>query len=115
MPSFLKACEIRQSSLSLFQRSQGISLKDRFVRVKGKGGKERVVPFGGRAQRILGEFILLRNQVREAHMHKNGKDFVFTSSRGGKMNRSTFLRVLKKLNTHLLMSIIINLTCQSKT
>jgi len=76
-------------------RDHQLELKAGFVRVKGKGGKERVVPLGKPAQESLWKYLYLRNRVRQEKLLGQGKDFVFTSSRGGKMSRSRFLTVLK--------------------
>ncbi|OVE76545.1 hypothetical protein BVX98_05635 [bacterium F11] len=90
------ATGMRVSEVSELRDAQ-IDLDAGFVRVKGKGGKERVVPFGNRAKATLSEYLPLRNQARKKVLIGNGKDFLFTSSRGGRIDRSTFLRVLKKI------------------
>lgn len=77
-------------------RDENIDLRANFVRAKGKGGKERIIPFGKKAKFVLDDYLALRNRVRKNVLLENGKDFVFTSSRGGPDNRSTFLRALKK-------------------
>jgi integrase/recombinase XerD len=75
-----------------------IDLDANFVRAIGKGNKERVIPFGKNAQHFLKRYLELRNGVRRKVLLGNGKDFVFTSSKGGRMVRSTFLKFIKKVS-----------------
>jgi integrase/recombinase XerD len=84
--------------------SEATGLKDNqvdlaagFIRVKGKGGKERVVPFGRRAQSLLEQYYPLRDRVRRKTLVGNGNDFVFPSAQGGRMSRGTFYAHLKKM------------------
>ncbi|MCB4757116.1 MAG: site-specific tyrosine recombinase XerD [Elusimicrobia bacterium] len=93
----LYATGMRVSELSHLKDEQ-MDLESRFVRVVGKGGKERVVPLGKRAQDALRQYVSLRNQVRKNRLTGGGHDYVFTSSQGGKISRSTFFTVLKKLS-----------------
>lgn len=73
-----------------------LDLNAAFVRVKGKGGRERVVPLGKRAVAALRRYLEIRNTSYASLLVGEGKDNVFTSSRGGAMARSTFLLSLKK-------------------
>jgi len=93
----LYATGMRVSEATQLKDNQ-IDLEAAFIRVRGKGGKERVVPFGRRAQLLLKEFIPLRNHILRKFIVGNGNDYVFTSSHGGPVHRSTFLRQLKKLS-----------------
>lgn len=77
-------------------KDQQVDLAAGFVRVFGKGGKERVVPMGRQSIAVLKRHLVIRDAVRKKFIVGNGKDYVFTSPRGGKINRSTFLTVLKK-------------------
>jgi len=102
MAKFLAAFELMYATG--MRISELVSLKDSqvdfdagFVRVTGKGGKERIVPFGRRAQFALRKYLELRNVIRKKILLGEGKDFVFTSSQGGTMSRSTFLLQLKKM------------------
>lgn len=80
-------------------RDEQLNLESSFVRAIGKGNKERVIPFGKNAQHFLKRYLDLRNVVRAKFLNGNGKDYVFTSSKGGRMVRSTFLTFVKKLST----------------
>jgi len=80
-------------------RDSQLDLKEGLVRVKGKGNKERIVPFGRRAKAVMTQYLFLRDQIRRKVLVGGGRDYVFTSSRGGPVHRSTFLTVLKKTGT----------------
>ncbi len=90
------ATGMRVSELVNLRDSQ-VDLNSNYVRVFGKGGKERIIPFGNRAETALRKHFEIRNRVRKKRLMSNGKDYVFTSSHGGAMSRSTFLIQLKKL------------------
>lgn len=83
--------------------SEVVNLKDNqidlnvgYVRVLGKGGKERIVPFGRRSQELLKRYIGVRDHIYKNTVVGNGKDYVFMSFRKGPLNRSTVLVELKK-------------------
>jgi len=78
-------------------RENQLDLEAGFVRVFGKGGKERIVPVGRSALTRLRQYLELRNVVRKKILVGNGKDFVFLSPKGGRISRSTVLNILKKL------------------
>lgn len=62
-------------------------LEEGFIRVKGKGGKERLVPISGRAVRELENWFLCRNLI---HIKPGNEDFVFLSlRRGASLSRIT--------------------------
>ncbi len=90
------ATGLRVSELCHLKDNQ-VDLSASFIRVIGKGNKERVIPFGRTAQGLLARYLELRNQTRSKVLMGGGKDFVFTSSQGGAMVRSSFLTALKKL------------------
>ncbi|WP_411955576.1 site-specific tyrosine recombinase XerD [Alkalibacillus sp. S2W] len=64
-----------------------------FVRIVGKGGKERIVPLGKHAQEAIQNYVdhgrhkLLKNQTNQA---------LFLNHRGNTMTRQGFWKVLKK-------------------
>ncbi len=71
-----------------------INFPGRFLRCKGKGGKERVVPFGKRAEGLLKEYI---DGERQAILSKAGRQssFLFLNRSGGKISRQTVWKVIK--------------------
>jgi integrase/recombinase XerD len=92
----LYATGMRISELANLKDNQ-MDLSAAYVRVIGKGNKERIVPLGKRAQLALREYLDARNKKRKNLMQGNGKDFVFISSQGGRMSRATFCTHLKRI------------------
>ncbi len=79
-------------------RLEDLDIKNGWVRVMGKGRKERYVPVGARAIQALEEYLPLRAflEAKTGGMHGNGA--VFLNSRGGPLSSRSVRRVLK---THL--------------
>lgn len=63
------------------------------VRVFGKGSKERIVPLGDYAIEALDNYI---NIHRANLLKKQPSDFLFLNSRGTKMTRQAFFKIIKK-------------------
>lgn len=108
MIELMYSCGLRVSEL-VGLRTSDLHLDAGFVRVTGKGSKERVVPIGGRAVRRLKEYMAgAREKVllkRRGHA-----DFLFLTGRGAPMTRQRFWQTLKfyasmagvKLSPHML-------------
>ncbi len=71
-----------------------VNLTDDYVRVFGKGKKERIVPFGEITEKILYSYINgYRNCLLKGHL----TDKLFISSYGKGMTRQGFFKVLKNI------------------
>lgn len=64
-----------------------VDLEEGIVRVMGKGGKERLVPVGGRAREALSDYLKKRG---------SGDGPLFQNSRGGRLSDRSIRRVVKK-------------------
>ncbi len=73
---------------------QDLDLKSRVLRVVGKGGKERMVPFGRPAQEALQTWRAAWAQVRGAR--DDGADPVFLNLQGGRLTDRSVRRVLDR-------------------
>lgn len=71
-----------------------ISLSERTVRVMGKGGKERVVPFGAPAADALAAHLAKRSADPSS---ADARDALFLGARGGRLDPRTVRRVLDRL------------------
>ncbi len=90
----LYSCGLRVSELINLQLSN-IHFKEGYLKVIGKGDKERLAPIGGRAIKYLTIYI---NEVRNHQEIKQGhEDFVFLNNRGAQLTRVMIFLVIKKL------------------
>ncbi|MHA7815639.1 MAG: site-specific tyrosine recombinase XerD [Pseudohaliea sp.] len=86
MLELLYACGLRVSELTSLQLAQ-VSLNQGVLRVFGKGGKERLVPMGDPALRMLQRYLA---GPRSELTRGMPSDVVFPSRRGRQMTRQTF-------------------------
>ena len=68
-----------------------VDLRSGLVRVRGKGGKERIVPVGERAQAALGVYLA---EARGALLGARQSRDLFVTARGGRMTRQGFWKLL---------------------
>jgi len=69
-----------------------VHLDGGYVRVLGKGSKERVVPLGSEAAAALGSYLA---RGRPAMVGPRRSDVVFVNRRGGQLTRQGFWKILK--------------------
>jgi integrase/recombinase XerD len=90
----LYSCGLRVSELVNLQLSN-IHFKEGYLKVTGKGDKERLAPIGGRAIKYLTIYI---NEVRNhQNIKKGNEDFVFLNNRGAKLTRVMIFIIIQKL------------------
>jgi integrase/recombinase XerC len=77
-----------------------MDLAARVLRVRGKGGKERMVPFGRPAATALREWLLVWESVRAAAPSVAGGEPVFLNHRGGRLSDRSVRRVLDRWIEH---------------
>ena len=87
------SCGLRVSELVELKLSN-LFLNERFMRVVGKGGKERLVPI---SQRAVGELELWFNDRRQMRIKPGEDDYVFLNRRGHHLTRTMILIMVKRL------------------
>lgn len=92
MLELMYASGLRVSELVELQSVQ-ISLADGVLRVVGKGGKERLVPFGQEAQQWLERYLA---DARPAILAGRVSSDLFVTQRGSGMTRVAFWMIVKK-------------------
>jgi integrase/recombinase XerD len=70
-----------------------VDIEKRLVRVRGKGRKERIVPFGSKAHAALRDWL---QEGRPKMLKRSNPAELFLNSRGGKLSRVGFWKILKK-------------------
>lgn len=70
-----------------------LSLNDGVLRVTGKGGKTRLVPFGEQARHWIERYL---KQARAASLDGQVDDALFVTARGAPMTRQMFWVIIKK-------------------
>jgi integrase/recombinase XerD len=92
----LYGCGLRVSEL-LNLRKEDVFLREDFIRVKGKGSKERIIPLGSKAKEALIAYI---TTLRPA-LDKKRSAFLFLTRRGNKISR---MGLWKRFREYLLKS-----------
>lgn len=90
----LYSCGLRVSELINLQLSQ-LYMADGYVRVIGKGDKERMIPIGRAAIKYIGIYL---SQIRPTIPIKMGQqDYVFLNRRGEALSRVMVFLIIKEL------------------
>jgi integrase/recombinase XerD len=90
----LYSCGLRVSELINLQLSN-INFNENYIKVTGKGNKQRLSPISGKALKYLSIYI---NEVRiHLDIKKGNSDFVFLNNRGAKLSRVMIFLIIKKL------------------
>ena len=88
----LFSCGLRVSELTNLRISD-LYLADQYVRILGKGSKERLVPISPRAIRELQLWFVDRNLMR---IKPGEEDYVFLNRRGAHLTRTMILIMIKR-------------------
>ena len=91
MLEVLYACGLRVSEL-IGLHTQMLNLEQGFVRIKGKGNKERLVPLGETAIMWLKTYLL----EGRPQLYKTATDALFLTQHGGIMSRQNFWYAIKR-------------------
>ncbi len=74
-------------------RMVDLNLKERFVRLMGKGGKERMTPITRIAAAVIGNYI----DAARKELDKNNSPYLFLSRTGKKLDRINIFLLVKRL------------------
>lgn len=90
----LYCCGIRVTELVDLKINQ-IFFEEEFIKVIGKGDKERLVPMGSQLKKLLSTYIKeYRPQIK---IKPGNEEFVFLNYRGAKLSRVMIFLIIKKL------------------
>jgi len=90
----LYSCGLRVSELINLKLSN-VFFSEKFIKVQGKGNKERLVPISNKALKEIKLYINFhRNKV---NVQKDSEDFVFLNRRGKKLTRTMVFTIIKDL------------------
>ncbi len=94
MLEILYSCGLRVSELITLKLSN-ISFAEGFIKVVGKGNKERLAPIGSTALKYLNIYL---NEVRNHQkIQKGHEDIVFLNRRGKQLTRVMIFTIIKQL------------------
>jgi integrase/recombinase XerD len=90
----LYSCGLRVTELINLKISN-INFKEGYIKVIGKGDKERLTPIGSNALKYISLYV---NEVRiHQKISKNHEDFVFLNNRGSKLSRVMIFTLIKRI------------------
>lgn len=89
----LYSCGLRVSELTNLKLSE-LYLDEGFIKVEGKGSKQRLVPISPKAIKEIKLYLLDRNQL---NIKKDFEDFLFLSRRGTNLSRIMVFHIVKEL------------------
>ena len=90
----LYGCGLRVSELTNLKLSN-LHLQQEYIKVEGKGNKERLIPIGKQAHKYLSIYL---HEVRRLQAIKKGEeDYVFLNRRGAHLTRIMIFLIIKEL------------------
>jgi integrase/recombinase XerC len=72
-----------------------LALREALLRVRGKGKKERLVPFGRPAAQALREYLPIRNRIVQGQRSPRLTEALFVNLRGGRLTARSVQRILE--------------------
>ncbi|WP_111684252.1 site-specific tyrosine recombinase/integron integrase [Winogradskyella tangerina] len=89
----LYSCGLRVSELIDLKISD-LFFEEGFIKVTGKGNKQRFVPIGDTTQRYINIWIDIRNHI---DIETSSKDILFLNYKGKQLTRAMIFTIIKKL------------------
>ena len=93
MAEVMYGCGLRVSELVTL-RISNLFFDDGFVKVVGKGNKERLIPIGGTAMKMVNLYV--NGKRKELKIKKGEEDYVFLNRRGAHLTREMVFMLVKK-------------------
>jgi integrase/recombinase XerD len=94
----LYACGLRVSELTTLKISD-LFFEEGFIKVTGKGNKQRFVPIGNSTQKYISLYI---NEIRcKLNVKKGHEDTLFLNRRGSGLTRAMIFTIIKDLATSI--------------
>jgi len=93
MLEVLYSCGLRVEEL-LTMKLSNCFFSEGYVKILGKGNKERLVPIGGTAMKWVGYY--MEKERNHQNIQELYKDIVFLNKRGARLSRMTVLNVVKR-------------------
>lgn len=90
----LYGCGIRVSEL-LDLKLSDLFFKEGFIKVTGKGEKQRFVPAGGITQQYITEYV--QNSRNQSPINPKASDIIFLNRRGNSLTRAMIFTIVRKL------------------
>ncbi len=91
MMELIYSCGLRVSEL-ISLKLNDINIKDKLIRVIGKGRKERILPFGKFAENSLQRYL----DIRKKFIKDKDNNYLFLNYRGGKISSRSVRRIIAK-------------------
>ncbi|MBV6493187.1 MAG: Tyrosine recombinase XerD [Turneriella sp.] len=92
MFEFLYSAGLRISEACMLML-QDVDRENQVLTIKGKGGRERLVPYGEVAGSLLNQYL---DRARAEILNQYESEFVFISKKGGALSRKSAWRLLKR-------------------
>lgn len=70
-----------------------VDLENLMIAVRGKGGRERLIPFGEQSKQVIDDYL---TNSREVILKDRDSEYLFISKKGESLNRKSVWRLLKK-------------------
>lgn len=93
MAEVMYGCGLRVSELVTLRLSN-LFFDDGFIKVVGKGNKERLIPIGATAMKMVNLYV--NGKRKELKIKKGEEDYVFLNRRGAHLTREMVFMLVKK-------------------
>ena len=87
-------CGLRVSEV-VNLRISNLHFRDNYIRIIGKGDKERLVPIGHTAQKAIN--LYMEGYRQQLKIKKGEEDFVFLNRRGSRLSREMIFMMIKEM------------------